>query len=659
MTVLAGARVAIANRGEIAVRIAATCRRLGAVPVLLLGDPDLDGYAARMVGRVEPLGPAGSELDPERVVAVARRAGAAYLHPGYGFLSERADLADACLAAGIRFVGPSPATLRRCGDKLATRAAAEEAGVPVLPASPPLGEDPDAWLAAARVVGYPLLVKPAEAGGGRGLRQAGTAAELVDAVAASRRETATAGVAGALFLERALPEPRHVEVQVAVDAERARALALGDRDCTLQRRHQKVIEEAPAPNISLEQRQTLHQHARRLAEAVHLHGIATCEFLLGGDGTIAFLEINPRLQVEHPVTEAVTGLDLVEWQLRLAAGEPLPLGSAPAPRGHAVEARVYAEDPAAGFFPVAGSLRAVAWPVSPAVRVDAGYGAGDLVPSAYDAMLAKVVAHGPDRAAAIAALREALGQTIVAGLPTNLPWLLALLAEPAFERGAASTGTAGRVAAPESEPTPAVLAAVAHALDPSRPGAAGAATDPWSAVGPFRLAGQTTLTFHGDGWEERAVVRRAGSGWEIVGGEGAVALRWWRDNANVWTIATGDRVARLAIAEREDGVEVAGDGGRWLVRPGPQPTGDRERRSVTGDGRVRAPLPGKVLRIETEVGQRVVRAQPLVILGAMKMELVCEAPTAGVVESVSCRVDDQVEADELLVTLRPEPADPA
>ena len=321
---VAGKRIAIANRGEIAVRIAATCRRLGAIPIVLLGDPDLNGYAARQIGLIERVGPAGSELDVELVIAAAKRASADYLHPGYGFLSERPALAEACDAAGIRFVGPSADTLRLCGDKLATRAAAVRAGVPVLPASPPIGDSPDEWVAAAQAIGYPLLVKPAEAGGGRGLRFVADESALIGAVQASRRESSSSGAGAVIYLERAMIEPRHVEVQVAAD--RDRTIAVGDRDCSIQRRHQKVIEEAPAPNIDDSVRANLHEYARRIAEETGLHGIATVEFLLDGSGEIAFLEVNPRIQVEHPVTELVTGVDLVEWQLLISSDRSVPRG---------------------------------------------------------------------------------------------------------------------------------------------------------------------------------------------------------------------------------------------------------------------------------------------------------------------------------------------
>ncbi|MGH2535160.1 MAG: biotin carboxylase N-terminal domain-containing protein [Thermomicrobiales bacterium] len=646
MNPLVGQRVAIANRGEIAVRIAATCRRLGAVPILLLGTPDLDGYATRQVGRVELVGEAGSELDVDRVIAAARRADADFLHPGYGFLSERPALADACAATGIRFVGPSSETLRLCGDKLATRAAAARAGVPVLPASPPLGDEPDSWPEAARKVGYPLLVKPAEAGGGRGLRHVADESGLIEAISASRHESASSGAGDLVYLERELVEPRHVEVQVAADGRVAHAI--GDRDCSLQRRHQKVIEEAPAPNIDPKTRDAIHDHARRIAHEVGLRGIATCEFLLGADGTLAFLEVNPRIQVEHPVTELVTGLDLVEWQLRIAADQGMPSGAILSPRGHAIEARVYAEDPAADFFPTAGTLSVISWPFGPTIRVDAGYDTGDIVPAVYDAMLAKVAAYGATREAALAALRDALRDTIVAGVPTNLPWLVNLLDDESVATGHATTRTARDVPLTMPDRMSAIFGAVAHTLDRSQQDP----SDPWAAIGPFRLSGATGLTFHGDDWEERLSVRQASGGWELVYDDTVTSLRWWCDSTGVWTITAGDEVARLAVIDRGDGVEVGGHGGRWLIRSGARPTADVARRKQASDGRVRAPMPAKILRIHVAAGDRVAAGQPLVTLSAMKMELVCDAPAAGTVASIGCQPDQQVAADDVLISLK-------
>jgi acetyl/propionyl-CoA carboxylase alpha subunit len=641
-----GKSVAIANRGEIAVRIAATCRRMGAIPILLLGEPDLHGFAARQVGRVERIGAAGSELDVDAVIAAAVRARTDLLHPGYGFLSERPALAHACAAAGLTFVGPSASTLEVCGDKLATREAAVRAGVPVLPASEPIGETPDSWLAAAREVGYPLLVKPAEAGGGRGLRFVADESNLIEAVQASRRESASSGAGAIIYFERAMVEPRHVEVQVAADSNGV--LVVGDRDCSLQRRHQKVIEEAPAPNVEGDIRTVLHESARRVAGEVGLRGIATCEFLLGRDGDLAFLEVNPRIQVEHPITELVTGVDLVEWQLLIASGRELPIRSTPAPRGHAIEARVYAEDPFAGFMPTVGKLATAFWPIGPGIRVDAGYASGDTVPTAYDAMLAKVCAVGSDRTSALMMLRNALTDTTIAGVRTNVPWLLNLLADDAVKSGRATTATVGAVTPSMPERSLAPVAAVAYLLERSSSGSDGA----WTAIGPWRMSGPATITVHGENWEERIAACRSNLGWEARFGPEQIPVRWWTAPDGIITLSSPDTVMKVAVIERDGALEIIGNGGRWLVQIGPLPTVTATRQRRANNGSVRSPLPATVLGIHVGVGDHVIHGQPLVTLSAMKMELVCDAPADGVVERVACRVNELVDADQELVTLR-------
>ncbi|HYP61334.1 MAG TPA: biotin carboxylase N-terminal domain-containing protein [Thermomicrobiales bacterium] len=654
---VAGKRIAIANRGEIAVRIAATCRRLGAIPIVLLGDPDLNGYAARQIGLIERVGPAGSELDVELVIAAAKRASADYLHPGYGFLSERPALAEACDAAGIRFVGPSADTLRLCGDKLATRAAAVRAGVPVLPASPPINDSPDDWVSAAREIGYPLLVKPAEAGGGRGLRFVADESALIGAVQASRRESSSSGAGAVIYLERAMIEPRHVEVQVAAD--RDRTIAVGDRDCSIQRRHQKVIEEAPAPNIDDSVRANLHEYARRIAEETGLHGIATVEFLLDGSGEIAFLEVNPRIQVEHPVTELVTGVDLVEWQLLISSDRSVPLDRTPEPRGHAIEARVYAEDPFSGFIPTVGKLPVVSWPNRPDIRVDAGYGSGDVVPTSYDAMLAKICAHGSERSAALSALRLGLLDTSVAGPATNVPWLFNLLDDPSVLAGVATTATAASVLPSIPHHPLAPIAAVAFLIDRST----SESTDAWSAIGPWRLSGTTAVTVHGDDWEERVTIQHSADGWLATSGAIHAPVRWWKDPSGLVTVAHGGEVMKAAVIDSGASLEVTGHGGRWLVYPGSRPSAAPAAQRRTSDGRVRAPLPASVLGIHVTTGDRVERGHPLVTLSAMKMEIVCDSPVDGLVQSIHCAVGQLVEADQELVTLQiataeAEPAEP-
>lgn len=637
-------KLAIANRGEVARRIATTCRLKGIEPVLLIAEPDRDSLAAREIGRVVILGPAGAELDATLVAAAAQRAGASYLHPGYGFLSERPDLPRACEQAGVRFVGPTAETLELCGDKLASREVARSAGVPVLPASNPLGDDPDDWQRAAQELTYPVLVKAIAGGGGASLRRVRNPEELKEAVESSRREADAAGAGSLLYLERFLNDARHIEVQVVGDGNHA--IALGDRECSLQRRHQKVIEEAPAPNLPSAVREQIMAFAVAVATAVKLISLATVEFLYSGDGTIAFIEVNPRLQVEHPVTEAVTGLDLVTLQLDIAAGKPLP-ELAPVSRGHAIEARLYAEDPARQFLPDPGKLTVFSMPQFPNVRVDAGYAPGDRVPDRYDPLLAKIISWGPERGSALARLIDALHHTHVAGVATNRTWLAALAAHPAVQDGNYSTQTAGRIeTAVSSKPSLPLLAALtAHSLD--RP----PSDDPWDSVGPFRLDGTAELAFHDleGNWEAVVSLQRRDGQWEMTVDDSVQPLTWWRDSSGVWTLRLGDEMTMSAIAARPDGtLEITSIEGRWLARPGRRPA-TTSRSSARSDGRVRAPLPGKVVRIAAEPDALVSEGEPLVILSAMKIEIVLRAPHAGRVQAIHCVAEQQVDAGDILV----------
>jgi acetyl/propionyl-CoA carboxylase alpha subunit len=646
-------RVAIANRAEIAIRIAATCRLRGLQPVLITTEAEQESYAARVIGRSESAGPAGAELDPEAVVAAALRARCCYLHPGYGFLSERAALARACAAAGITFIGPSAETLELCGDKVATRAIAEAAGVPLLTATATLGGDPVEWTRKAERIGYPILVKAVLGGGGASLRPVASAGELVEAIASARREAEAAGAGPRLYLERFLNGARHIEVQAAGDG--TRAIAIGERECSLQRRHQKVIEEAPATRLLEADRQRLFAYAVTIAEAVKLKNLATIEFLYAPDGTIAFIEVNPRLQVEHPVTEAVSGLDLVALQLDLADGEALPT-SIPEPRGHAIEARLYAEDPVSHFLPSPGALSVLALPAAPGVRIDAGYQAHDHVPDRFDPMIAKLIAWGDTRRQALARLHDTLQQSAIAGVATNRPWLLSLLDDQRVREGRYDTQTAQSIAAPASDDEPstlAIAALIASTLE--RP----PSDDPWERIGPFRLSGSTAIAFHDlkGAWEVVAAVERSGKSWQLTVGAETSTLSWQRSNDGVWTVTLGDRVARLAIAHaRGDVIEVTGPGGRWFAQPGRRPP--ESTRSVReADNAIRAPLPGKVIRVDAVPDRVVEEGTPLVILSAMKIEVVLRAPRVCRVRAVHCQADQQVDAGDLLVELAPEEHD--
>lgn len=633
--------LAIANRGEIAIRIARTARTLGWRPVVLLGKADRYSLAARIIGDVQPV---SSEFDPGAVVAAAKRARATALHPGYGFLSERPELSAACEEAGILFIGPSPETLEICGDKLATRAAAERANVPLLPASPALSiEDSGEWSNHAEQVGYPLIVKVASAGGGRGLRVARSADELDRSVRSALNEAGASGADATFYFEHYLEGARHVEVQVAGDG--SKAIALGDRDCSLQRRHQKVIEEAPAPGLSDETRNLAHSSAVAIAEEVGLKGLATVEFLLGNDGTLAFIEVNPRLQVEHTVTEGVTGMDLVEIQINLATGgtlpEPVP------PHGHAIQARLYAEDPAHEFLPSPGVIHRFDWPELPGLRVDAGFDASDEVSGSYDPLIAKFIASGPNRDAAIDVLMSALTQMHVGGIATNRPWLLKLLSDERFQSNNHDLSTAGDVTITPSPPAREDLLVAAQFIAPSFPPEPLVRSNrrnklrryggAWQASGPFRIVSPATAVFHNveEGWQETV----------LRGGDEAPERGW------------APAPEGVSVLPAENGYELSTPRGRWIVARGPLP---RERSGAgSTDGAVRAPMPGTMLTVNVEPGQQVSEGDVLAVMNAMKIEITLATPFNGTVTQVHAADGDLVGSKQVIVTVEPKEASDA
>jgi acetyl/propionyl-CoA carboxylase alpha subunit len=504
-------RVLVANRGEIAVRIIRACRELGLETVAVASDADVDALHARLAGRVERLGPADpreSYLHQDRLLDAARRSGADAVHPGYGFLAESAAFADAVAAAGLRFVGPPGAVIARLGDKTAARALAEAAGVPVVPGFVPPdghgGAPADPFGAAAERLGYPVLIKAAAGGGGRGMRVVERAADLRAALASAEREARGAFGDGRLFLERRLPAVRHVEVQIIADGRGATA-ALGERECSVQRRHQKLVEESPSPRVDARRRADLCAAAVAVAEAAGYVNAGTVEFLMDPDGRFYFLEVNTRLQVEHPVTELVAGVDLVNAQLRIAAGERLdaagiPAGATPAePRGHAIECRVCAEDAAAGFRPSPGPVLVLDEPVGPGIRVDSGLREGWHVPPDYDSLLAKVIVWDRTRAGAVARMADALKRYVILGCVTNLAFLRDVIAHEAFRRGDTTTDFLERhLAGWQPNPpasTLAAAAAIAAAGGPAGPlsgertgrDAPRPAWDPWDLRTGWRM----------------------------------------------------------------------------------------------------------------------------------------------------------------------------
>ncbi len=498
-------RVLVANRGEIAVRVMRACEEADLEAVLAASEIDATGFAARTAPELVVLGPAPpseSYLNSKRILAAARERRCDAIHPGYGFLAENPGFAAAVADAGLIFIGPPPGAMAMMGDKIAARQAMEQAGVPVLPGvTGRAGVDLAAARRAAGRLGFPLLIKAAAGGGGRGIRIVRQAGELEAALAAARRESEGAFGDGRVMLERFIEEARHIEVQVLADHE-GNCIHLGERECSIQRRFQKIVEEAPSPFVTAALRQRLGETAVAAARACGYVNAGTVEFLVAPDGTFYFLEMNARIQVEHPVTEAVTGIDLVRAQLAIAGGGPLPASQDEiVMRGHAIECRITAEDPARDFAPCAGKVGQVVWPTGPGIRVDAGIESGDTIGVHYDSLIAKLIAHGPDRMTAVRRLDRALGSVVVLGVETIVPYLQAVLRHPLFRAGQATTAFVAREMAgwpPPGETLPdeaLVAAAVAEVLGSSGGGpvsgraSAGTGPDPWDRSDRFRVGG--------------------------------------------------------------------------------------------------------------------------------------------------------------------------
>jgi acetyl-CoA/propionyl-CoA carboxylase biotin carboxyl carrier protein len=608
--------VLIANRGEIARRVIRTLRRLGIRSVAVYTVAD---RRAPHVREADDALAIGSYLDVEAVVEAARRAGAAAVHPGYGFLSERPEFARACAEAGVVFVGPPPEAMEAMGDKIAAKAVAQRAGVPVVP-SYTLDD-----------VRFPVLVKAAAGGGGRGMRVVERPEELEAAMAAARREAKAGFGNETVFLERFLPRARHIEVQVVGDT-RGTVRSLGERECSLQRRHQKVIEEAPSPVVDDALRQLLGEEATALAAAVGYTGAGTVEFIADFDAPAEhyFLEMNARLQVEHPVTELVTGLDLVELQLLVAAGAALPEFELRI-EGHAIEARVNAEDAAAGFLPASGPVLAYRRPAG--ARVDDAIDAGSVVGTDYDSMIAKVIAHAANRETALARLDRALADMVVLGVTTNTGFLRALINHPAVREGAVDTGFIEReqpADAPVADEDVARGAATLHmAVLAERAG-----DDPFARVDGWRPAGARAASF----WR---LAVDGGAPLEVRVAPGADIARSGPDSFAI--ITEGARV-EWTYAYEGDHMWVGHGGRAWRVRQAS--TEEAHEASLHGD--LRAPMPGSVLLVPAAVGDEIKAGDPVVVLESMKTELTITAPVDGVVKDITVAVGDRVARDQSL-----------
>jgi acetyl-CoA/propionyl-CoA carboxylase biotin carboxyl carrier protein len=671
--------VLVANRGEIAVRVIRTLRALGVRSVAVYSDADAGARHVRDADSAIRIGPAPaaeSYLNIDRVLAAARQAGVDAVHPGYGFLSENAAFARACADAGVVFIGPPPAAIEAMGDKIRAKETVAAAGVPVVPGAGRPGLSDSDLIFSLNEEWFPVLVKPSAGGGGKGMRVARSRAELPDALAAARREATASFGDDTVFIETYVERPRHIEIQVLADSH-ANVIHLGERECSLQRRHQKIIEEAPSPFVDDRMRAAMGQAAVEAARSVGYVGAGTVEFIVPGQGARAvdagefyFMEMNTRLQVEHPVTELVTGLDLVEAQIRVAAGEPLPLRQDQVRlTGHAVEARISAEDPSRGFLPAGGTVLALLEPCGQDVRVDSGLAVGMTVGSAYDPMLAKVIAFGHDRDAALRRLDSALARLTVLGVTTNTAFLRTLLRSPDVVAGRLDTGLAERVA--DALPAPAVpdevlvAAALAELLTREPAGTAG---------GPWDIA---------DGWR---VGEHAWTTLRLTAGHGAPVPVRVRGQARAAQVAVGDGDAVAASARWDDGTlvvtwdgrlqryacvrtEPASSTGRaviWLGRDGRSwAVGEEEplapsRDSAAGDGVVRSPMPGTVRAVRAAVGEKVRAGQPVLIVEAMKMEHTLTAPADGVVSDLFVVPGQQVGLDERLAVVEPltPPAEP-
>jgi 3-methylcrotonyl-CoA carboxylase alpha subunit len=653
----------IANRGEIACRVIRTARAMGLRPVAVYSEADRGAMHVAEADEAVLLGPArarDSYLSIDRVIDAARKSGAEAVHPGYGFLSENAEFAQACADAGLVFVGPTAEMMIAMGSKSGSKTLMEKAGVPLVPGYHGEAQDEATLARAADQIGFPVLVKASAGGGGRGMRVVRSAAELAPAIVSAKREAKAAFGDDRMLIEKFVQNPRHIEVQVIGDSH-GNLVSLFERECTLQRRHQKVIEEAPSPTLDFAQRQAVSAAARKAASAVNYVGAGTIEFVSDGKD-VFFIEMNTRLQVEHPVTELITGINLVEWQLRVAFGERLPLAQEDIGfNGHAIEARVYAENPARNFMPSVGRIKTWRTPAAvDGLRIDDGYREGDVVSPHYDAMLAKVIAWAPTRQAAIDKLNRGLEEIDVRGITTNIPFLSALVTHPGVRANAIDTGFIERelknlTAAPAAPGDLELCAAVAIILDDEQKAARAESHSPWQSSGWMPV-----------GRRRRKFVFRQGQA------EYEVALHYGNGPS---AITIGERELGFAYSVNDEGeIDVTLDGVRSRVVPvidghelylrtrhgrfelhWVDPFGGDDEEQV-GEDKIVAPLPGTVVALLAEEGATLEKGAPILTLEVMKMEQTLRAPFAGVLRKIKCKVGDIVQEGVELAEIEPSAA---
>ncbi|MDX8054702.1 acetyl/propionyl/methylcrotonyl-CoA carboxylase subunit alpha [Lentzea sp. BCCO 10_0798] len=625
--------VLVANRGEIAVRVIRALRSLGIRSVAVYSDADAEALHVKLADEAVRIGPAAareSYLSIEKIVQAAASTGAQAIHPGYGFLAENTAFAAACDAAGIVFVGPPASAIDAMGDKIRAKLTVSAAGVPVVPGRTRAGMSDDEIVDAALEIGFPVLLKPSAGGGGKGMRLVHEESALREAIESARREARGSFGDDTLLIERFITNPRHIEIQVLGDAH-GNVIHLGERECSLQRRHQKIIEEAPSPFLTPEMREAMGSAAVDAAKAVGYVGAGTVEFIVDGtSGDYFFMEMNTRLQVEHPVTEMVTGVDLVEWQLRVASGEELDLKVEL--NGHSVEARVYAEDPARGFLPTGGRVLALSEPAD--VRVDSGLYEGLVVGSDYDPMLAKVIAHGRTREEALRRLDHALGRMVLLGVTTNIPFLRALLRDEDVRSGALDTGLVERkldsLTSAEIPDDVYVAAGLERSLQPH-------GDDPWDQPGGWRVGEHAWTT-----WRINDVDVRVRGEEVVVGAGEPVRARARREGAD---LLVGSR--RYAMARDGDVLWLGHDGASWALVEAEFLVGAADGAAASG-GPVKSPMPGTVLVVRAQQGEEVTAGQALFVVEAMKMEHTVTAPVDGVLAEVNVQAGQQVALDQVL-----------
>lgn len=650
----------IANRGEIAARVIRSARAMGLRTVAVYSEADRDAMHVALADEAVLLGPArarDSYLSVERLIEAAQKTGAEAVHPGYGFLSENAEFAQACLDAGLVFVGPTAEMMTAMGSKSGSKALMERAGVPLVPGYHGDAQDETTLAKAADKVGFPILVKASAGGGGRGMRVVRSAEELGPAIVSAKREAKAAFGDDRMLIEKYVDNPRHIEVQVIGDSH-GNLLSLFERECTLQRRHQKVIEEAPSPTLNPAQREAVCAAARKAAGAVNYVGAGTIEFVSDGKD-VFFIEMNTRLQVEHPVTELITGIDLVEWQLRVAFGEALPLKQNEIRlNGHAIEARVYAENPTKNFMPSVGKISTWRLPEETGgLRIDAGYREGDSVSPYYDAMLAKMIAWAPTRAVAIERLNRGLEESDVRGIVTNIPFLSALVTHPKVRANAIDTGFIERELAVLTQASPApgeleLCAAVAAVVNDEQQAARAEANSPWQTFGWMPVGRrQRSFAFRVGHGPEQTIILNYGSGPSML--------------------VIGERELAFAVAPKDGGFDLTLDGvkshvtaviaghelylrtrnGRFDLHWVDPFGGETEEQA--GAEKIAAPLPGTVVAVLAEEGARLEKGAPILTLEVMKMEQTLRAPYSGVLKSIKCKVGDIVQEGVELAVVEP------